>query len=369
MISGDLWAGAEVQMYTVMMALRECPEFELSAIVLNEGTLAEKLRLAGINVAVSDEKRLRFSQIRSEVRVFLGRTRPLILHSHRYKENILAGMAKKKGDVKRLVQTVHGIGEPFKGIRQLKSQAYSMANIYFTIKYFDRVIAVSDDIHRKLVRYLAPDKVVTIHNAIDPNGSIPGRDSELVRSEFGIGNDIPVIGSVGRMVPVKGFELFLAMAKAILTVRPEVKFMLVGDGPQRAELERKARELGITESVIFTGFRNDVTDLINCLDIFAMTSYHEGIPMALLEAMAMKKAVVSTAVGGIPEIIQDGVSGILVDSNDAGQLSAASLRLLANSDARLNLAEAARSRIEEEFSIISLRERVCRLYLGLLAKR
>jgi glycosyltransferase involved in cell wall biosynthesis len=365
LISGDLWAGAEVQMYTVMEALRDCPEFELMAVTLNEGTLADKLREIGVRVAVFEESRLRFSQIRRNLQGFLEQNKPAILHSHRYKENILGGLAKRSGKVKYLVQTVHGMGEPFRGIKQLRSQAYSLINTYVTMRYFDRIIAVSDDIHRKLLRYISPDTIVTIHNAIDPDALIPTRNAESVRAEFGIGKEAPVIGSVGRMVPVKRFDLFLKMARVIISSRPDIRFLLVGDGPMRGELENLAGGLGLEENVIFTGFRHDVTDLINCLDIFALTSYHEGIPMALLEAMAMKKIVVSTAVGGIPEVIEDGVSGNLIYGNEAGELAALCLRILENRNMQLNLAMAARAQIEREFSIKTLRDRVRGLYVNL----
>jgi len=295
----------------------------------------------------------------------LGERDTAIIHSHRYKENIRAALVKKKGKTRFLVQTVHGLGEPFRGIKQLRSQVYGLVNTFYTIRYFDRVIAVSDDIHRRLGKHFRPEKILTIHNAIDNEKIAPTRGAELVRSEFGIASDAPVIGSVGRMVPVKGFDLFLAVAKLIVTRRPDVRFLLVGDGPLKPGLESRSRVLGLASNVIFTGFRQDVTDLINCLDIFMMTSYHEGIPMALLEAMALKKAVVSTAVGGIGEVISNGKSGLLAEPGSSTELAQACLRILDDDALKVRLGAVAAQRIDDEFSIGTLTEMVSAIYRNL----
>jgi glycosyltransferase involved in cell wall biosynthesis len=366
LISGDLWAGAEVQMFNVMMALTSIPEFELSAVLLNNGTLAEELRREGIRSTILDETRLRFPQILHRLLNYLDQSPIDILHSHRYKENILAAHARKKGKAKRLVQTVHGLGEPIRGFRQVKSCILALANIYYTRKYFDRVITVSDDIHRKLQKFLPREQLVTIHNAIDCDKVTVGRCADDVRAEFGIERKSPLIGSVGRMAPVKGFGLFLKMARQILDQRPDARFLLVGDGPLKAELENDSRRLNLERSVIFTGFRRDATDIINSLDLFVMTSYHEGIPMALLEAMVLGKGVVATAVGGIPEIIEDGISGLLVKSLDANELAVTCLRLMNDSNLCKDMGAAAKSHIETEFSIPILRGKMNLLYKSLL---
>jgi len=362
LISGDLWAGAEVQMYTLVMSLKTLPDINVSAIVLNEGKLAVKLRDAGLEVAVIEESKNNFFRILRHIKDILNNKNIDILHTHRYKENILGALLKKNGIVQHLIQTVHGINEPLKGIKILKAKLYSYLNLYYTRKYFDKVLTVSFDIQNKMSGRIDPDRLVTIHNAIDPDSLTIKRTADKIREELGIEENQPIIGTAGRMVPIKGYDIFLDMAKIILEKKPESRFLLVGDGPLKQELEDIAQKLGIENMVIFPGFRDDIIDIINCFDIFVISSYHEGIPMVLLEAMALRKAVVATSVGGINEIIENDVSGILVNPGDAKALSEACIKVMDNINLKKNLEIEAKRRIDMEFSSNILKTRVLNLY-------
>lgn len=362
LISGDLWAGAEVQMYTLITALKAMPELYISSIVLNEGKLVEKLRSAGAEVFVIEERKNGFFQILDLIKDSLRNKKIDILHTHRYKENILGAMLKKYGLIPHLIQTVHGIGEPFKGIRSVKAKIYSHLNFHYTKRYFDKVLTVSQDIQNVLSRKMDSDKFVTIHNAINPANLKVTKTPDEIRNDLGIKNNENIIGTAGRMVPVKGYDIFLDMAKIIISKKTETRFLLIGDGPLLEGLRKKAQEIGLESEVMFLGFRDDIIDIINCLDIFVISSYHEGIPMVLLEAMALKKAVVSTAVGGINEIVKNNVSGLLVGSGDAATLADNCIEILENMDVKIELGIAAANRIKEEFSIETQKSRVLSLY-------
>lgn len=362
LISGDLWAGAEVQMYTLVMSLKTFPDINISAIVLNEGKLAAKLRDAGFEVVVIEESKNSFFQILNQIKKVLRNKNIDILHTHRYKENILGALLKKSGIVQHLIQTVHGINEPLKVIKKLKAKSYSYLNLYYTRKYFDKVLTVSFDIQNKMSGIINPDRLVTIHNAIDPASLTIKRTADKIRKELRVKENQPIIGTAGRMVPIKGYNVFLDMAKIILEKKPDARFLLVGDGPLKQELENMAKKLGIEKEVIFPGFRDDIIDVINCLDIFVISSYHEGIPMVLLEAMALEQAIVATSVGGINEIIENGVSGILVKPGDAQSLSEACIKVLDDIDIKKNLEINAKKRIDEEFSSNILQTRIINLY-------
>lgn len=366
LISGDLWAGAEVQMYTLITSLKTVPELNVSAVVLNEGKLAAKLRDAGLEVSVIEESKNGFFRILNLLKKALEDKEIDILHTHRYKENIFGALLKKSSTVQHLVQTVHGISEPFKGIKMLKARFYSFLNLYYTKKYFDKVQTVSFDIQNELSKKIDPDRLVTIHNAIDPANITVTRATNEIRKELGIGNNQPIIGTAGRMVPVKGYNVFLDMAEIILAEIPEARFLLVGDGPLKKDLESKAKEMGLGNRVMFLGFRDDITDIINCLDIFVISSYHEGIPMVLLEAMALKKAIVATAVGGINEIIEKDISGLLVNSGDALALAEACIKILNNNNTRNRLESGAFKRMEEEFSIEIQKKWIVKIYNDLM---
>jgi glycosyltransferase involved in cell wall biosynthesis len=366
LISGDLWAGAEVQAYGLLCSLKSVPDLGLSAIVLNEGKLSAALRKAGIEVKVIEESKYGFFKILSLISDELKDKDINILHTHRYKENVLGALLKRKCRVKRLVQTVHGINEPFIGIKKLKIELYSWLNKYYTRNYFDKVMAVSFNIGEKLKRGLDTDKIDVIHNAVDLSDTGPIGSLQKIREELNIEKGQPVIGTAGRMVPIKGYDILLEAAAIILRKKHGVRFLLAGDGPLKTELEGKAKEIGLEQEVMFLGFRDDIKDVIHSFDIFVISSYHEGMPMILLEAMAMRKAVVATNVGGINEIIEDNVSGLLVRPGDAQGLASACLIVLEDFDMRIRMGVAARKRIEKEFSIEIHTKRVLKAYNELM---
>ncbi len=365
LISGDLWAGPEVQVHALLKSLQSVPELEISIIVLNEGKFAKLLAEAGFRVKVIDESKNRFPNIVKLAAAELTGRRIDILHSHRYKENFIATLLKKRCDVRHLAQTVHGIGEPFSGLKKLKVMLYDFLNDRAT-RQFDRVLAVSDDIRRELGNRYDISKIVTIHNAVDISEVIPKRSSEEVREELGIGPDHQVIGTIGRMVPIKGIDQFLSVAKIIVGKKPDVILLLAGDGPQQSEYENMARSMGLANNVRFLGYRHDAADILNCLDLFVMTSYHEGIPVVLLEAMTLKRPVVAMSVGGIPEVIEDNISGNLVEPKNVPRFAEDCLALLADPQRAQRYGEAARDRIKAEFSIDVQRDRVLNLYHDLM---
>lgn len=365
MASGDLWAGAEAQMFWLLDSIKESPRFEISVLLLNDGRLAEKLRKSNIEVTVIPESKYGFRKIIALAADHLRSKKIDIIHSHRYKENVLAAFLKKMGLTKYLVQTVHGSVEKFSGLALAKSRLFSLVNDYYTKKSFDKIVAVSEDIRKKLVRTIQESRTITIHNAIDTKKIEIGRPSDEVRAELGIPKNQVVIGSAGRMVPVKGYDRFIKMAKIIRAKFSNASFVLAGDGPQRAELTALAKNEGIEEQFVFTGHRDDIYDIINCFDLFVISSLHEGIPMVLLEAMALGKPVVSTAVGGVVEVIVDGVSGILTPPDDPEKLAEGCLRLIENHTLRSVLATGGKRRIEAEYSITAMREKITQLYENL----
>jgi glycosyltransferase involved in cell wall biosynthesis len=368
-ISGDLWAGAEVQAYTLLKTLKGNSHLELSAIVLNEGRLSEKLREAGIETVIIDESKNRFLSLLRKSREYLDGKKVDIIHSHRRKENVLAGLLRRSRHVVHAVQTVHGASEPFKGIKWLKEKVYAVLNRYFTNRYFDHILPVSDDLRTLVSGSLDRGRLTTVHNAIDLGTVNPSRSAGETRRTLGLDENQPVIGSAGRMVPVKGFDVFLGAARIILETKPETAFVLAGDGPLFSQIKQLAKTLGVENNVQFLGFRDDITDILNCLDIFVVSSHHEGVPTVLLEAMALRKGIVATAVGGVNEIIEPDESGILVQAGDADAIAEACQRILVDSDLREKLGSAARTTVENEFSSVVQAKRVSEIYAELTGYR
>jgi len=350
----------------MLKSLSACDDLNIRAIILNEGKLSRNLRELGMRVDVIDESKNSYFSIRRKLTDMLKNENIDIVHSHRTKENVLAAGLKKKGIAKKLVKTVHGLGEPFKGWKRLKTSITSSMDNSFTRRYFDMIHVVSDDIRRNLEASFGADRLVTIHNAIDEGLLVARADGGKIRNEFGIDPEDFLIGTAGRMVPVKGYDILLKAARIIVDKNPRVKFLLAGDGPLKLELEKMAENMGLAEDVKFVGFRDDIIDFLDSLDIFIMTSYHEGIPVVLLEAMALSRPIVATGVGGILEVIEDGKSGILATPSDHVGFAEKCLGLMSEEDLRKSLGQGAKERIKTDFSSAVQKEKIHKLYHQLM---
>ena len=151
-----------------------------------------------------------------------------------------------------------------------------------------------------------------------------------------------MVGAVGRLTPQKGPAYFIEAARLVAARVPQVRFIFVGDGPLRAALERQIAAAGLTGRVVLSGARDESADLVGLLDVVVLPSLWEGLPYVLLDALAAGKAVVATRVGGIPDIMVDGVNGLLAPSRDAAALADAVLKLLENAPLRATIGEQAR---------------------------
>lgn len=368
--SGDLWAGAEVQIAGLLGELKTFSDLEVTAILLNKGRLHDELLSKGIRVVVYDETRLNFLQIFSALRANLREQRPHVLHTHRYKENILTGIAAKLSSVPFTVRTVHGLQENLRGWQRTKMSVYLWLEgmvAQWTRQY---TVGVSEEIATIMRQRLPRNTVVCIHNGIDVENVRPSIDRVTKRRELGIPDEAIVVGTVSRLVPVKGIEYLLRAIGRLCEELPEtaVRLLLVGEGPSRSKLEALTCELGIERKTLFLGHRSDVYDLMNLFDIFALPSLHEGMPMALLEAMALGRPVVASRVGGIPEVVTDGAEGRLVPAQDIHCLSRALRELALSRTLREQLGRAAKERILRSFERKHMAAEVRELYWSLVER-
>ncbi|MEO5819962.1 MAG: glycosyltransferase, partial [Vicinamibacteraceae bacterium] len=196
----------------------------------------------------------------------------------------------------------------------------------------------------------------------------PARRGEL-RRELGLPPDTPLVGIVARLVPVKAHEIFLQAAKAIAPVRPDIVFLVVGDGERRAELEGLARAAGLASRVRFLGWRADLDRLYADLDVVVLTSKNEGSPVALIEAMAAGRAVVSTRAGGVEDVVTDGETGVIVPIGDASAVARAIVDLIEDPHRAARLGAAARASVVGRFGSGRLVGDIDALYQRLLADR
>ena len=215
-----------------------------------------------------------------------------------------------------------------------------------------RYVAVSDAMKRFGVDHgmMRADKVDVIYNGIIV-AEAPRYAPAPLREEFGLQRDSLVIGTLARLEPQKGL-VYLFQAAALVKERfDNVEYLIAGDGPLLAELEGQCRELGIERYVKFVGWQSDVSRVLGCIDVFCMPSLWESFGIAFAEAMAMERPIVATHVDGIPEVVKDGETGILVRPRDPEGLANAICTLLADSELRTQMGRAGRRRVKAKFTV------------------
>jgi len=283
---------------------------------------------------------------------FLENEQISILHAHDFKANFYAWLARKKFPLP-LVTTLHLWNR-----NNLITASYEFIDALL-VRRFDRIIGVSPAIVAEAKRWYIPEqKLRVILNGIDI--------ARFQKNPPRPADDKIVIGSVGRLVAQKGFPIFLQMAVALLAKRDNLQFILVGDGPVREELEAESKKLGIADKVTFTGQRDPVETAYGEMDIFVSSSLSEGLPIALLEAMAARLPVVATRVGAVPEVIENNISGLLVEPDNPQVLVDAVDSLLADPAKKQALAEGGFRRVQEHFSAENMARQTEAVYREIL---
>lgn len=299
-----------------------------------------------------------------------------IVHTHYVGPNLYGRIAARLGGHAGLVSTAHfsnsgGIVRAGKEKPDWSDECMfwldgAMAHLC------DRMIIPSDLIRKTLGRVGYPSrKIVTIHHGVDLNRftCTPVWDASA-RREFGVRDDAVVVGVIGRLVPVKNVPLFLLAMRRVMDVsNKSVIAMVVGDGPLRPELESEARRLGISKSVIFAGFREDVHHLLSAMDLVVVSSDSELSPYAAWEAMAAGLPVVATSVGALPETIESGVDGLLVTPGDVAGLAEAVSSLVDDRVLRRKMGEKARIKAEQGFSRDVMRDQLIATYEDVIRER
>ncbi len=222
----------------------------------------------------------------------------------------------------------------------------------FAMRFASKVISVSHATAKWLIdkRGVPENKITVIPYGVNLDEFSPGSNPEL-REELGIADDTTIIGVVARLHPQKGHTYLIEAAKAIIPKFNNVKFVFVGDGELRGELEKSVTDAGLDNNFMFLGFRSDVKELLRIFDIFVLPSLYEGLPNVILEAMACSLPVVATAVDGTVELVADEKTGFLVAPKQPMALSEKISALLKDSDKGNAMGKAGRKKVEEEYSL------------------
>jgi glycosyltransferase involved in cell wall biosynthesis len=365
----DLWAGAEVQLAILLRSLAKLPDLEVSAILFNAGWLAQDLQDAGVRTHVIRESERNPLSILRELSDYFSRNQIDVLHTHKYKDNILAALASIRRGVPYRVRTVHGAPEPFTGFPRLKMNVYGMLDGVVNRWTVHRLLAVSFVLRALLAERFGTDKVTCIHNAVDVNRIRVTTDLASLRKQLGLDQHDFVIGTMGRLHPVKGLEVFLRAARIIKDHGKSAKFVIAGDGPLRGQLQALAQQSGLAREVLFLGHRNDGHNILGLMNLFLLPSLSEGIPLVLLEALALARPVVATAVGGIPEVVEHEISGLLVAPGKEDDLAKQCLAVMDDPALAQRLGHAGHKRVAATFSADVMAESVANVYRNLVDAR
>jgi len=226
----------------------------------------------------------------------------------------------------------------------------------------------ADGLRARVVR--DPAMLVTVPMGVDLKKFSPSSQGpDNLRESIGAARQHLVVGTVARLVPDKGLGCFLRMASLIRAVRADVRFLIVGEGPLRSELDQLAKSLGIQSAVVFTGHRTDVPALMQVMDLFILPTLREGFGVVFAEAMAVGKATVGSRIGPVAEVIEDGITGYLAPPEDAEAFARLALDLLSDEKKRRAFGEAGRRRVEQYFSETRMCETIEGHYRSLLAKK
>lgn len=217
----------------------------------------------------------------------------------------------------------------------------------------DQVITVTDALQHQVISRLRlnPGRVDTIHTGIAIEDYYKPKARFACRESLGLAPGDFVVSYTGRLVGGKGLDYLLHAASKVLAQQERSYFLIVGDGPLKVPLQRLAQELGIASHVILTGFRRDIPEILAATDVFVLPSLSEGLPQSLMEGMAAGKAVVATPVGGVLELIEPGVTGLIVPPHSPAALAEAVCGLLNDRRQREEVGQRARSYVSRNFSI------------------
>ena len=296
----------------------------------------------------------------ASIRNFIKGNNVDIVQTHGYKSNFYAIFAA-------LFENVHLLATCHPWIKtSRRGKAYAKID-KLLLKKFSRIVAISDQVKKEILDAGIPDnKISIIDNGINLLRFEEQFDTKEIRKQFGIPLESQVIGTVGRLDLEKGHHILLEAAKIVIQKNPSTFFVIVGDGYLKNDLKSRAEQLKIEDHILLPGIIKEVPKILSVFDVFVLPSLTEGLPMALLEAMAAKKPVIASRVGAIPKVIIDNETGILIKPGNANELSKAVIDLLQDKFKADLITKNAYNKIVQEFSSSRMAKQYINIYENML---
>ena len=280
--------------------------------------------------------------------------RPDIVHAHDPHAVAMAALGLSMSTLARKPRLVAARRVDFHLARNALSRwKYRQVDVFVCASEAIRRMLVADGIPRA--------RAVTVHEGIDL-AHVDAAPPAPLHEELWLPHHAPLVGNVAALVPHKGQRHLIDAAAEVVRREPDARFVIAGEGELRESLEHQIKHHRLEKHVLLAGFRPDVLSLHKAFDLFVMSSVTEGLGTSLLDAMACGKAVVATATGGIPEVVVDGETGILVPPRDPAAMASAIVRLLADQPLRTRMGEAGRRRVEQRFSVETMVRNTLRVY-------
>ena len=365
-------AGGAEQVFATLLQRLDPERFEVTVACHGQGVMFETYRRDSARVLSCDLVDLRRVSTITRLAGLMRESRCEVVHTHLWTADVLGGLAARLAGVRRVVSSVAGayfLPIDASGVKRARKLVFSrlFRAIY---RGCDRVIApsryVADDLVTRPGIRVPRYRLAVIQNGVDVDevermercaaGGSSGR--------WGKGN--PLVAIVANFFPIKGHRYLIRAIPKVVEAYPETRFVLAGDGESRPAAEALVEQLGVSDRVTFTGEIRDTLDLMRASDLVVLPSLSEGLPITLIEAMALGRPVVATGVGGIPEVVEDGVTARVVPPRSSAALAGAMLELLDAPDRAKRLGDAAWSVAREKFSAGRMVRRTEELYLELL---
>ena len=354
--------GTENLVFQMSQAFQK--DYNISVICLDDlGIWAEQLREKGIPVHCFWRQPGMDLSIAGKIAKFCRQYAIHIIHAHQCTPWFYGALSRVICPHPKLLFEEHGRHYP-----ERYSWKKNLINKTLIQNLTHKIVAVSRDVAKRLEAYegISPSRIRVIYNGVRSPILISNAQRKKLRENIGLSENDFVIGSVGRLDPIKNYPLLLKALAEAKQKNGSLKALLVGSGPDLSTLQELAETLHLKEDVIFPGYRKDATELLQCMDLFILCSFSEGTSMALLEAMASGIPAVVTEVGGNPELITNNQNGWVVRSEDQKALTGAILEAFNNPEKRRMMAEKSRVLFQTSFEFDAMLSSYSQLYQALL---
>ncbi len=345
----------------------------------DEGELITAAESMGIDLYYIPQMKREISPM-NDIRAFLELYKLIkkegfgIVHTHTSKAGILGRFSARLAGVPVIIHSPHGhIFDPEANIRGVSKGIFGIRFFVFlerlAARRTDKIITLTKlEIEQHLKAGVGErEKFIAIYSGIEIEKFLSvGVNAGEKKRDLQIPSGVPVLGTVGRLDSVKGHKFLLDAIPYIKRASQGIKVLIIGDGPLRLDLENQAKRLGVEDNVLFLGMRDDVPELLNCIDVFVLPSLYEGMGRALVEAEAAGVPVVATQVGGVPEVVLDGKTGILIPPKDPARLAEAVILLLKDKDKRISMGIEGRKFVTRLFGTEAMINKVSDLYEDML---